>query len=796
MFSSIWNHNYKNIKKYQTGITTFSLIGLIVFGLLVYTVPFVDDIPSYIAVDNSYALPSDFSDTDSELDAIVDDVFLIAPGEGLKHFSAEVPLYDKDELHISFQCDNKSLTPCILYVDLFSGPDFDSEKMQIAFTLLPGIMSYDNNITVFLMKGDPSSALLRLFTFDNTDLELSNLIVERRSLAYQPRTIISVTTTIAGIAFLICLFLFLWNVRLKIHEMRHAIRKIRSNISVLRRIKWKPLLSVFLSVIIIVLVTMLIIYRNADIRYPLSYSGGDEMGVYYFGKLIDEYGITLTGHRTGGFSGADLYDYPYSDSLSFLLVKIIGFFTDNPFLIINTFYFLCFFLAGLFCAAAMLHLGISPFVTVVLSSLYAFTPYIQIRYSHMWLVTFFMIPIGLTVAVEIAKGTVYFERGNPNNNRRYFRIIFSSFCCAFTGLYYAYFTCAMFSAAIVINIVNNRKKKAHMWYPLTCIAAVLVGVIGQIIPNLLYQSIHGINSGSEVLLRGRGDSEIYGLKLVQLLMPRPSHRIALFSKLAQKYSSMYPLVNENMTASLGIIASIGFVTSILILLSTSSAAKEISYLNFSAFFIGTIGGLGSLLSLILPAMIRCYNRISVVIMFLSLVQIGYLIDKFRSKLPSSVFSVFLSVILLVGLYDQTATFVNPDFSTIDSDIMVVKEIEHNMPADSMIFQIPCLNWPSWGGYSSFLGYVNSDTLRWSFGAAQNRVESDWQQYVSHLSDEERMVDTLLEAGYSGIYFNKNLYSSFCGGDDQTQAKIEQLNSVLGEPTVVSENGNICFWSLI
>ena len=52
--------------------------------------------------------------------------------------------------------------------------------------------------------------------------------------------------------------------------------------------------------ITIVICTLCILYRNLNMRMPINYSGGDEMGVFYLIKSIKESGTHFINALAGG----------------------------------------------------------------------------------------------------------------------------------------------------------------------------------------------------------------------------------------------------------------------------------------------------------------------------------------------------------------------------------------------------------------------------------------------------------------------------------------------------------------
>ena len=97
----------------------------------------------------------------------------------------------------------------------------------------------------------------------------------------------------------------------------------------------------------------------------------------------------------------------------------------------------------------------------------------------------------------------------------------------------------------------------------------------------------------------------------------------------------YPLENENTSARLGLIATVGFVAllagvfapRIASALSDDPLFLNAGRLTLAAVLLGTIGGFGSLFNLLVAAEIRAYNRVEPFIAFLSLVAIAILADK-------------------------------------------------------------------------------------------------------------------------------------------------------------------------
>ncbi len=767
--------------KVPYGSIVFSTLLFFACFLLLGNLSKVNQMPRYETIDASVAGYMDFTDAEeTELTIVREDALVVMPGEGTKLFASEVSLEEGDLFNISFEADNGSDHAPVFHVDLFT-PDYDYNGQEFICTIEPGAAVY-KGILPYYRSSHPNQCLLRIFTLDEADVAIKNLSIERQIVSGRGYTIVRI-------------FLWILMMILVLSGFWTVFWFIKYGSVVKKRWKGQVLLcdyGLYLWITLIVFAVLVILYHEADMNYPLVYVNGDEMGVYYFVKTIKNFGISLVNTMAGGKSGADVFDYPFSDSLSFILVKFIGIFTDRIYFITNLYYFACYFLNAYSSAYVFKKLGIGRQTAIVLSVLYGFSPYIQLRYAHMWLVGYYMLPLACMVAIHVIQDDGYKKQEAFKKNTEFYQAILISYFCGFTGLYYAYFSCALFAAAFVIRILNKKSLKRQC-YPLAYILAVLSGVVTNVLPNLCYRMLYGENSVGELSIRNSSDAEVYGMKFVQLILPRSGHRISQLASVTDRYCSTYPLVNENLTASLGIIASVGLLVSILMLFYDRAKYKEISYLNAAVFFIATIGGIGSLLSVIVKTPMRCYNRMSLIIMFLSLVIVGRLLDELKKRLSLRKFKVALLLVAAIGLFDQTAPFLTPDYSEFESTSELIAQIEENMESGDLIFQLPYSNWPSGVTYKNHIGYIESDNLRWSYGAMQGREEGNWQQLVAS-SQVPSMIAQLKGAGYHGIYLDFALYRNIYG-QEQADDFLKDLVRELGNEQLKSADGTIYFWNI-
>ena len=777
-------------KNFHGGMVYIALVVLVASILASAIIPHIDDVTYTEVLEKNVLNTSDMIDSESPYDHTDVNVLITDSDKGLKLFTSEIDLQKGDALRVSFTAVNKADKKTMLTVDLY-GDGFDDPCDEIIVNLNHGKNKIRREIAFY--RGEhPESCQLRIFTSGSARIEIRDLKVDYLTVTRDNSKLVWIAAKFMQAVLLLVLVYLIIYVLLRIKRRESG-----------KRIKLKPDFrreaALYAAIVFSVTVLLLFLYRKADISYPLVYAGGDEMGVYYLAKNIDRNGLSMANPFVGGLSGGDMFDYPYSDSLSFMCVKLIGLYSDNPYLIINLFYFANFYIIAIIAAAVSRNQKISRSSSYLVGILFAFSSFMQMRYVHIWLTPYYTLPIACMLSLNIVKGRIPEQLDPKKRDRQFYDGMMLAFMCAFTGMYYAYFTCALLAASMVIRIINNRGRAIRKeMYPLAFIVSTVAGVVINALPNVLYWVLEGTNPFGELAVRNRGDVETFGLKLVQLILPRIGHRIALFSKIAVGYFRNYPLVNENSTASIGLIASLGLLVSLLLIFSDRNKYKEISWLNFATFIIATIGGFGSIISVAIVLPMRSYNRMSLIIMFLSLLIIGMMIDSLRNIFDHRLVMFISLCILAVGIFDQTADFIPYDTSEFNYSRQFFRQIESELNSGDMIFTLPYLEWPSSyieGSYGMFNGYLETEDIHWSYGAMQGREEAQWQKAVAKC-EVSQMISKIQYAGYDGIYLDKKLYKrNYKKKKEKAEADIESITRETGNVPIISEDGSKYFWKI-
>jgi phosphoglycerol transferase len=333
-----------------------------------------------------------------------------------------------------------------------------------------------------------------------------------------------------------------------------------------------------------------------------------------------------------------------------------------------------------------------------------------------------------------------------------------------------------------------RKSWKYATEGVVTIGFIVLGVLLNVAPSLMYIFSNGENS--EGVGRLAGESELYGLKITQMLLPRADHRLDSFFEFASRYNDTFPLVTENISSSLGAIGSLGFLLLMGILMfslisnrptSTSETSGQSRSLKFrlqvlailalGMVLLATVGGGSSLFAMLISTSIRSWNRISIFIAFVSVLAFMLCVDRFITKYAKPTYAwlfsaTFALILIVVGIYDQTVRPCHGCISTnqtlVSNDAAFVGAIEAKLPLRAAIYQLPYMAYPEsssvngLGSYDQARGLLNSTNLRWSFGGMRGRT-GDWFFRKLAQLPMDQQVSIIKAIGFSGIYVDRRGY---------------------------------------
>lgn len=547
--------------------------------------------------------------------------------------------------------------------------------------------------------------------------------------------------------------------------------------------------------------------QRADLTAPLCPPRNDSAALLSLVTTVHEAGWPWRVTRVGAPGAAERYDYPLPEHIHYLTIRALSWATGDPFVTFNLWCLLSYPVTAVCAMVVLRACDLSHPMAFALALVYTFLPYHAGRvFSHTMLAYYHTVPLVLLPAIWITLGRLPFFGPMDDAGRRAVAVwnattgwtVMLGTVVAATSPYYAFFGCFFLAVA-----GTYRSLAESSWRPFGAglLSAAVVSAAGFLcsLPFILAQRENGPNPA--VAHRHSNESEVYCLKVTQLLLPAGDHRIQALGYVTRLYNTDAPHSNENRDSTLGTIGAIGFVVLLGRLLMPRHGPTLLSglaALNGSALLLAMSGGLGGLFNFLAFAQIRCYNRVCVFIAFWSLLAVGVLIDRWaargwRGRGPLAAFAIGL-----FGLWDVTSVRQAPHHSELRTHhaawVDFGNRMEEAMPPGGMVFQLPAASYPEAGvvhampDYAHLACHVYTRTLRWSYGSNRNRRWDEWHQYVAGLPAAE-LVRAICLAGFSGVYVDRRGYA------DHGDSIVAELRNLLGPEVVSSGSGEQMLFSL-
>ena len=542
-----------------------------------------------------------------------------------------------------------------------------------------------------------------------------------------------------------------------------------------------------------------------NLSYPYSYTG-DMLSASWVVQNLIEGNWTFHTDRSGYPFGSDLLDYPMSDSGSLAILRILGWLTGSYWVAVNL-YFLLGFPAAFMAAYVVLRImRVSVALAAAGSLLFALLPYHFQRLEHLFLTWYFVVPVFFLFAWRL-----YSVNGRRIESALAVRTAFvhaiALVASASFGIYYAVFGTMVLALGGLGGWLRDRSLRIVA----ATFAAASITIMGtglNIAPNL----VHVVRSGpnNEVAHRGVADSEIYGLKMIQMLLPRADHRIPALRDVTRRYDSVAPLINENVKAALGIVGATGLLLlgGVIYLREAGRAVDErlafLALIVLGICAVATVGGLSVVFAALISPQIRAWNRASVFVAFAAIaaamISLEWLLVRFVAvKWLALALATAASLVAVVGVLDQTA----PACEACNRAIQVAFErdrdfsdaIEASLPQGAAIYQLPYMPFPEAPPTNHLLNYelatgvINSKQLRWSYGGMKGR-EGDLFFRALVRTPMATQLDILRRLNFSGIYVDRRGYS------DGGRAIEDELRQLTGAgPNLIRSDNQIAFYKL-
>ena len=550
---------------------------------------------------------------------------------------------------------------------------------------------------------------------------------------------------------------------------------------------------------------------RGDLHVPFAYRQETQ---YYLmlAKTMDDHGGYFENPNLGAPYGLELQDFAVgTDRLNLDLLRLLGLVFGSPASAVNVFFLLTFPLAAVAAYLVFRLLGVARAAAVICALLFALAPYhFERGQAHLFLSAYWVVPLGAYLVLATLAGDLLFRRREGSSGVRAYAsgrtLVTVAFCVAVasSGIYYAAFTVLLLVGATLIALIA-RVGRAAVLGGVICLALILVGVLLHLSPSIAYRSANGVNSTTD---RHPRESELFALKLSDLVFPIDLHRLEPLARFTADYKDASPNRSEPM--ALGPVAAAGFVALLIaafaVLVGQPARAgpplvRHAAAATLLAFLIGTIGGISTVIAQLVTPQLRAWNRISIFIAFFSFlavaVGLGALGHRIGTQpLRRAAFGSVLAAVLVFGLYNQITYNHVPPYALASSyaeDRSFVREIERRLPAGAAVFQLPYVPFPESRRLVDLLendllrGYLHSKALRWSFGATRGRPE-DWADDLAGMPTAT-LLDAAATAGFAGLHIDRFGYA------DRAAALEKQVRGRLASQPLVSAYGRHSFFDL-
>ena len=469
-------------------------------------------------------------------------------------------------------------------------------------------------------------------------------------------------------------------------------------------------------------------------------------------KVIPELGAPIQ---------ADWSDWPLVEEVPFLLLGKVAWFTDI-FAALQLGLLANHLLAALGLYGVARHQGASRAWAWAGGLAFGLAPFLFMQSPHhLGAVVCWHIPLFIPVWKWVSR-----DGGLAPRSREFVAALVIG---GITGTLCVYFTlvfCQIVLLAALIGFARTRN-----WQGLFCAAGVIgATALGFAVMNAdtwAYRLQHGPNPLA--VLRDYRWLEMYGLKVVDLLIPPVDHWVPALGEYARRHAGRTMLIDEGSYLGVaGLLCLLGLAAvaghAVIMRRFERFPAEAWQLLWILAFF--TTGGLNLLLGAAGFNLFRANCRLSIVM--LAVVWVFAAVRLSRHGLPWRIpgWSVALFASLLI-VFDQTPRPPSLEARdtvrrTMDSDRAFVAAIEGAVPPGTMVFQAPVMDYPEapipgLPAYDLLRPYLHSSSLRFSAGAIRGRsFNPEWRRLESERS-LSAFAELLRDYGFGAIIIHRKAY---------------------------------------
>ena len=203
----------------------------------------------------------------------------------------------------------------------------------------------------------------------------------------------------------------------------------------------------------------------AEAEVPLRLEYDATFYAYAVKSTMDNGWIFPNEHVSAPFA-QDLRDFPQCDHLHLLACKALGWVLGDFGTVMNVYYLLSFPLVAVVSLAVFRRLGLSYGPALVVSVLYAMLPIHLLRYYHIFLMAYYLVPLMVLVTLWVADDVPPFHARAPGGRlrftfrtRRSLATVIIVALLVTSGPYYSYFGMAILLVFALLTALRLRRKQ-------------------------------------------------------------------------------------------------------------------------------------------------------------------------------------------------------------------------------------------------------------------------------------------------------------------------------------------------
>jgi phosphoglycerol transferase len=403
---------------------------------------------------------------------------------------------------------------------------------------------------------------------------------------------------------------------------------------------------------------------------------------------------------------------------------------------------------------AALAFGLAPFI-------FAQSPF-HLTTEYIWHVPLFL-PVWRWASCE---------PGTTPRSPRFWFAVGVGFLTGLQSPYYTNILCQLTLLGAIILFCHNRSWPAFK-SSLAVIGAAACAFALMNFDTWTYRAVHGSNTGA--LVREYKWLEIYGLKIVDMVIPPVTHHSHMLADFATAHRAAAPLQDEGSylgfvgLAALALL--VGTAIADVVRRRADSIPMEAWQVLWIVLFFST-GGFNAILGSLGFTLFRTGCRYSVVILAIALMYAAQRLTALQREtashkpsgsLPLAAYAA-AGALCCVILWDQvprtpTATATAAIARQVEADREFVAAMEAALPDRAMVFQLPIMEFPEAPvpgvpPYDHFRPYLYSKNLRYSFGSMKGRPREDWQKELGKMAFKDAVAE-IKNKGFAAIYINRN-----------------------------------------